>query len=130
MDIDYIKKNLQEYVEVDSVFDLKQQCLVKYITLHNENEVFSEGGVYNGMGDNCVRIKIDGKSKRIPLVFKHDNGEIYYKTRIFMKEQLIMNRANFDELLEIVESQQQVIDKLCKKIKNYENILEELGFGE
>ena len=123
MDIDYIKKKLQDYVEVESVFDLKQQCLVKYITLHNDSEIFNEGGVYNGMGDNCVRIKIDGKSKRIPLEFKHDNGEIYYKTRIFMKEQLIMNRNNFNELLEIVESQQQVIDKLCKKISGLEEDL-------
>lgn len=123
MDIDYIKKMLKDYVEVDSVFDLKQQCLVKYITLQNECEIFNDGGVYYGMGNNYVIIKIDGKSKHIPLEFKYDNGEIYYKTRIFMKEQLIMNRNNFNELLEIVESQQLVIDKLCKKISGLEEDL-------
>jgi len=128
MDIDNIKKRLIDYVEVNSIFDLKPQCLVKFITLdeHGE-ELFSDGGVYYGMGSNCFRVRNDGKSMSTPLEFKHANGEIYYKTRLFMREQLRMNRKNFNELLEVVESQQHVIDKLCKKIKKYEKILEEFG---
>ena len=61
--------------------------------------------------------------RNVPIVYKRKDGRIYYRTRFFMKETLEMNLKNFDELLEIVESQQQVINKLLRKNKKYEKML-------
>ena len=75
------------------------------------------------MGNNRVYIKRGAISHGVPIEFKRVDGRPYYKTRFFMKETLQMTQNNFDELLEIVESQQQVINKLLKKTNKYENIL-------
>ena len=123
LDIKIIKEKLRDFVEITDVFDLKHLSYVKYITLIDGKEKFYDGGKYIKMGDNRVYIKRGAISHGVPIEFKRVDGRPYYKTRFFMKETLQMTQNNFDELLEIVESQQQVINKLLKKTKKYENIL-------
>jgi hypothetical protein len=123
MDVDVIREKLKDYVEVEDVFDLKRNCYVKYITLKDDEEQFFEGGKYVKMGNNTIMLLKGIIRRNVPIVYKRKDGRIYYRTRFFMKETLEMNRKNFDELLEIVESQQQVINKLLRKNKKYEKML-------
>ena len=123
MDVDVIREKLKDYVEVEDVFDLKSNCYVKYITLEEGEEQFFEGGKYVKMGNNKIMLNKGIINRNVPIVYKRKDGHIYYRTRFFMKETLEMNRKNFDELLEIVESQQQVINKLLRKNKKYEKML-------
>ena len=126
MDIEDIKNKLKDYKEVTDIFDLKYMAPVKYITLNDDKEMFSNGGKYISMGDNVFNIKIGMVYKKIPIEFRNNKGKPYYKTRIFSKDILPMTRNNFNELLEVVESQQQVINKLLKKINKYENIMDKI----
>ena len=122
-DPENIRKKLKDYVEINDVFDLKYMSCVKYITLKDGEEKFYEGGKYLCMGNNKIRIQRGPISWYIPIEYRNKDGSVYYRTRIFMKESLRMNRKNFEELLEIVDSQQQVINKLLRKNKKYEKML-------
>ena len=124
MDIETIKKKLKNYEEITDVFDLKYMSDLKYITLTKEgDEQFYEGGKYLRMGDNKILIKRGYISIYIPIEYRLKDGQVYYRTRFFMKEHLQMTQKNFNELLEVVDSQQQVINKLFKKTKKYEKLL-------
>ena len=123
MDIEKIKKALKDFIEIEDVFDLKRGCEVRFITLKNDEEIFVNGGEYTSMGKNIIRSKKGTQYIKVPIEFTDKEGRPYYKTRIFMKEKLPMTKKNFDELLEIVDSQQKVINKLLKKIKEYEKYL-------
>jgi hypothetical protein len=124
MDIETIKKKLKDYEEITDVFDLKYMSDIKYITLTKDgDEKFFDGGKYIRMGDNKILIKKGYISVNIPIEYRLKDGQVYYKTRFFMKEHLQMTQNNFNELLEVVESQQQVINKLFKKTKKYEKLL-------
>lgn len=123
MDIEKIKKALKDFIEIEDVFDLRRGCEIRFITLKNDEEIFVNGGEYTSMGKNIIRSKNGTQFIKVPIEFTDDDGRPYYKTRIFMKEKLPMNKKNFDELLEIVDSQQKVINKLLKKIKEYEKYL-------
>ena len=120
MNIEYIKSQLEGYIEVNDAFELKRNNYIKFITLVNGNEIFCDGGEYICMGNNKVSYKNNIKRCNINMYFKDNNGKIFYRTRFFTKEALQMTKKNFDELLDIVESQQKVIDKLCLKLKSYE----------
>ena len=66
--INYIRNELQGFIEVDSVFDIKKGDLVKYITLDEDTdeEYFYKGGKYIKMGDNKMYID-SGNVSSVPL---------------------------------------------------------------
>ena len=122
MDIEKIRKALKDFIEIEDVFDLRRGCEVRYITLKNDEEIFLNAGQYTSMGKNIIRSKKGAQYLKVPIEFTDEEGRPYYKTRVFMKEQLPMTKKNFNELIEIVDSQQKVINKLLRKIKEYERM--------
>ena len=101
-DISYIRKAIRSCEEVYSPYDIKIGQHVKYITLEDNSEFFYEGGIYVKMGDNKIVLKNGNKYIYVPLIFKHPDGYILYKTRLFVENE---EEDNFDELSENNENQ-------------------------
>ena len=86
-DIQEIKKELKGYEEIDITYPLNRKCYIKYITLHDNQEYFYDGGYFNKMGfDKIVLKNNDNKLIRIKTIYKDNDGKIIYKSRFFLKK--------------------------------------------
>ena len=115
--ISYIRQQLKEYEEVDSPFEIQKGDSVKYITIQDEDEYFYDGGLYERMGDNKIVLMNDKKVIYIPLIYRNVNGEILYKTRLFVKTCNVCNTKSSTEYEKIIQTQQNIIEKMTLRIK-------------
>ena len=118
--ISYIRQQLKEYEEVDSPFEIQKGDSVKYITIQDEDEYFYDGGLYERMGDNKIVLMNDKKVIYIPLIYRNVNGEILYKTRLFVKTCNVCNTKSSTEYEKIIQTQQNIIEKMTLRIKELE----------
>tara|TARA_Y100000590_G_scaffold470621_1_gene667032 strand:- start:4475 stop:4870 length:396 start_codon:yes stop_codon:yes gene_type:complete len=126
-DISYIKQQLKSYEEVDNPFDIHKGDKVKYITIQGEDEFFYNGGIYQRMGDNKI-ILIDHKKEiHVPLTYRDVNGEIIYKTRLFVQMNNVCNTKSSKEYEKIIQTQQDIIEKMTIQIKKQEEKIKELN---
>ena len=116
----YIRQQLKEYEEVDSPFEIQKGDSVKYITIQDEDEYFYDGGLYERMGDNKIVLMNDKKVIYIPLIYRNVNGEILYKTRLFVKTCNVCNTKSSTEYEKIIQTQQNIIEKMTLRIKELE----------
>ena len=125
-DISYIKQQLKPYEEVDNPFDIHKGDKVKYITIQGEDEFFYNGGIYQRMGDNKI-ILIDHKKEiHVPLNYKNANGENIYKTRLFVQKRETCDIKSLKEYEKIIQTQQNIIEKMTIQIKKQEEKIKEL----
>lgn len=124
-DIKQIKEHLKGYAEIEFPFPFKKDVHIKYITLKDNEESFYIGGKYVKMLDNKILLCNNGRSWAVPISLKNKEGDIIYKTRFFIHKDFNKEKESTDvlELKSIINTQQEIIDKMAKslKIKSQEN---------
>ena len=123
-DIDKIKKEIKNNIEIDILFPLKPGTIVKYITLKNNEESFYIGGLFVRKGNEKIFLSQSGKTWAVPTKIRDNNNFVLYNSRFFihkdnLKKTEIKKKDN-EELEKIVESQQQVINKMTSQIIKYQ----------
>ena len=108
-DIKQIKKELIDFVEIELPYKLNPNCLIKYITLKDNNEFFFTGGNFLKMGFDKMILKKDKKIIPVPTVYKDKCGEVLYKTRFFLLEEENECLKDKRELEKVITTQQDII---------------------
>ena len=119
-DIQTIKKELEKFVEIKLPFNFKNDTIIKYITIKNNKEYFYHGGKFKNFGNQKIFLYNTSRSWAVPINYKDKYGNIYYSTRFFIQndhDKIQNNNKDIKELESIIQTQQNVIDKLTKKIK-------------
>lgn len=113
-DINIIKKELINYIEITDVYDLTINDNIKYITLKDNSESFYLGGKYIKMGENKIFIYNAGNTWGVPIQIKDNNCNIIYNTRFFVEDKQHSNEE-IDKLKLIIKKQKILINKLMNK---------------
>lgn len=124
-DISEIKKELLGFEEIELPYQLNPNCLIKYITLKNDEEFFFTGGYFVKMGFDKMILKKDKKIISVPTVYKNPCGEILYRTRFFLLEEEQECLKDKRELEKIISTQQDIIEKMTEKLEKSINLLNE-----
>ena len=124
-DIEIIKRELKNCLEVELPYNFKTTDVIKYITLNEDSEKFYIGGKFVKMGNERIVLSNGGKDWSFKTKVRDDNNNVIYKSRIFIEknddDNMVggNNKGNTKELNDIIISQQKVIDKMTIMIKNY-----------
>ena len=124
-DIKQIKKELIDFVEIELPYKLNPNCLIKYITIKDNNEFFFTGGNFLKMGFDKMILKKDKKIIPVPTVYKDKCGEVLYKTRFFLLEEENECLKDKRELEKVITTQQDIIEKMTLKLEKAFTILQE-----
>ena len=123
-DIDKIKKEIKNHIEIDILFPLKPGTIVKYITLKNNEESFYIGGLFVRKGNEKIFLSQSGKTWAVPTKIRDNNNFVLYNSRFFIHKDNLkkteIKKKDDKELEKIVESQQQVINKMTSQIIKYQ----------
>lgn len=123
-DIDKIKKEIKNHIEIDILFPLKPGTIVKYITLKNNEESFYIGGLFVRKGNEKIFLSQSGKTWAVPTKIRDNNNFVLYNSRFFIDKNNLKKteiiKKDDKELEKIVESQQQVINKMTSQIIKYQ----------
>jgi len=143
-DIGFIRKELDNHMEVILPYDFPFKCHIKYITHnHKKNtELFYKGGEFVSFGNNCIRIKNKVRSWNIPIHLYNKDGSVKYSTHFYVLNtendcEKICKDTN-SELHQTIQFQQETIEKLTIELgkielkksqllndkQNYEELLE------
>ena len=109
-----IKEELINYEEIESIFDLKLNDNIKYITLKGDKESFYLGGIYLGMGDNKIFLYRGGNNWCVPISIKDNQCNIIYKSRFFVEKVNTNNEDKITQLKNIIKKQNKIINSLQK----------------
>ena len=125
-DISEIKKELLGFEEIELPHILKKdKSYLKYITIINDEEFFFDGGYFQRMGNEKIFFKKGKQYKNIQTVYKKPCGEILYKTRFFLLEEEKECLKDKKELVKIIKTQQDVIEKMTQKLERSITLLTE-----
>ena len=124
-DISEIKKELLFFEEIELPYQLNPNCSIKYITLKDNEEFFFTGGHFVKMGFDKMILKKDKKITSVPTVYKNPCGEILYRTRFFLLEEEKECLKDKKELVKIIKTQQDVIEKMTQKLERSITLLTE-----
>ena len=118
-DIKVIHKHLEGCVEIEMPYPLKENTLIKYITLKDGEESFYTGGRYVRMLNERVLLSNTGRSWTVPTLIRDKKGDIVYTSRFFVEKDF-ENKEDKEvkELKSIINSQQEVIKKLSYQVKS------------
>ena len=120
-DISIIRKELDNFIEVSLPYDFKKNCLIKYITLKNNEESFYKGGRFQNLGNDCLILSNNSRTWSVPTCFRNKDGSIDYISRFFIEEN---EETTCDkekkELQNTIQFQQSIIEKLTKKLEDIE----------
>lgn len=120
-DINKIKAELKECVEIELPYDFKTTDMIKYITLNGKSEKFYIGGKFTKYGNERIILNNGGKEWSFKTKIRDNNNNIIYTSRIFLVKNKELPFGKPDELRDIVISQQKVIDKMSLIIKKYQH---------
>ena len=118
-DIDTIKKELENFSQIEFPYDIKPNCHVKYLTLKDKQEYFYRGGKFKSFGNECLILENSNKTWRVPKYIKDKKGNILYRSKFFIQddEDELTCTAEIKELYSIIKAQQHIINKLSLKVK-------------
>tara|TARA_Y100001958_G_scaffold151290_1_gene136058 strand:- start:1615 stop:2064 length:450 start_codon:yes stop_codon:yes gene_type:complete len=123
-DIDKIKKEIKNHIEIDILFPLKPGTNVKYITLKDNEESFYIGGLFVRKGNEKIFLSQSGKTWAVPTKIRDNNNFVLYNSRFFIHKDNLkkteIKKKEDKELEKIIESQQQVINKMTAQIIKYQ----------
>mgnify|MGYP001342291866 CR=1 FL=1 len=111
-DLNIIKKELKGYIEVDSVFSIKPNTRIKYITLKDNEESFYLGGTFERLLNDRLFLYNSGNTWAVPIKIKDDNCNTIYNSRFFIESKTKSINKEIEELQKIIKTQQRVINKL------------------
>ena len=118
-DIKLIQQHLEDCVEIEMPYPLKENTLIKYITLKDGEESFYTCGRYMRMLNEKILLSNTGRSWTVPTVIRNKRGDIIYTSRFFVhKDFENKDDKNIKELKSIINSQQEVIKKLSYQVKS------------
>lgn len=127
-DIEKIKKEIKDHIEIDILFPILPGTIVKYITLKDNEESFYLGGEYVRKGNEKIFLRQSGKTWAVPTKIRDNSNYVLYNSRFFIhkksankKEVSGNNSKTQTENEKIIKSQQQVIEKMTKQIIKYQN---------
>jgi hypothetical protein len=120
-DINKIKSELKECVEIELPYDFKTTDMIKYITLNGKSEKFYIGGKFTKYGNERIILNNGGREWSFKTKIRDNNNNIIYTSRIFLVKNKELPFGKPDELRDIVISQQKVIDKMSLIIKKYQH---------
>jgi hypothetical protein len=127
-DIDKIKKEIKDHIEIDITYPLLPGTLIKYITLNiNDEESFYLGGEYVKKGNEKLFIRQSNNTWAVKTNIRNNQNYIIYSSRFFihkndLEEKKIKNNEE-KKYEEIIKKQQQVIDKLSNQVINYQKTI-------
>ena len=84
-----IREELNDYAEVQMPYDFPKGCHIKYITLLNDEELFSSGGKFCNICNDYLVLKNKGSSWRVPIYIRQKCGKIIYETKLFIPEKFL-----------------------------------------
>ena len=123
--IDEIKKQLKNCIQIQLPYNFNTSDKIKYITLKDNSELFYIGGNFVKYGQEKIYLTYGGKQWCFKTKIRDDNNNIKYNTKIFLeksnREKYIDNTKN--ELINTIISQKDVIDKLTNMIKQQNAII-------
>ena len=133
-DIDKIKKELKNCVEVKLPYVFQKKDKIKYITLLDSNEVFNKGGEFVKYGNERIVLSNGASEWSFKTKIRNDSNEVIYQSRIFLEvNSHKCEETDIQELQEIIEAQRKVIDTMShelhshqKEIQKYERVIQKL----
>ena len=118
-DIKLIQQHLEGCVEIEMPYPLKENTLIKYITLKDGEESFYTGGRYIRILNERILLSNSGRSWSVPTFIRDKKGDIIYKSRFFVDKDFENKEdKEIKELKSIINSQQEVIKKLSYQVKS------------
>jgi hypothetical protein len=118
-DIKVIKESLEDHVEVELPYPFKENTMIKYISMKDGEQFFSNGGRYVRMLNQKILLCNTGRSWAVPTDICDKGGDIIYRSRFFVhKDFENKDDKNIKELKSIINSQQEVIKKLSYQVKS------------
>lgn len=119
-DIDKIKEYLEGYVEVDIPYPFKKGHNIRYITMKEDGESFYIGGNFVSLGNNCIILQNNFRKWSVPTFIFNKKGDISYRSRFFIISDENQDDEDNKKFKEIINYQQNIIDKLENKISELE----------
>ena len=121
--ISTIRKELENHIQIQLPHSFSKNCIVKYITLKDNEEVFYKGGKYVSFGDNCLWLKNAAMTWSVPIHIKQKDGSIEYTTSFFICDKEGEEEdceKDKQELNEVIQYQQSILEKMTKTIQQLE----------
>jgi len=117
-DIKVIKESLFDHVEVELPYPFKENTMIKYISLKDGEQYFSNGGRFIRMLNKKILLCNTGKSWGVPTEICNKHGDVIYKSRFFVHKDFEKEKdSKVSELESVIKSQQDVIKKLSQQVK-------------
>ena len=124
-DIVKIKEELNSHLKVELPYTFERDTHIKYLTLKDNDELFYRGGKFCYQKGNNIHLTNCGRKWVVPINFYDSDGEITYTTTFFIRDEDITEDSSKDNKRkdEIIITQQEIIKKLTKKVKELEYYL-------
>ncbi len=117
-DIKVIKESLEDHVEVELPYPFKENTMIKYISMKDGEQFFSNGGRYVRMLNQKILLCNTGRSWAVPTDICDKRGNIIYRSRFFVHKDFENKDSKKEKELEsVIKSQQEVIKKLSQQVK-------------
>jgi len=121
--IDYIKRELHNYEEINPPFNIKTDTHIKYITICKGKEKFFTGGDFVRLGNERIVLSKGNSEWSFPTKLRDNNNNILYNSRVFIKINDPSCDIVLDEYIQTIKAQQIVIEKLTLKNKKLYDLL-------
>ena len=83
-DIKVIKEALKDHVEVELPYPFKENTMIKYISMKDGEQFFSNGGRYVRMLNQKILLCNTGRSWAVPTEICDKGGNIIYRSSFFV----------------------------------------------
>ena len=116
-DINKIKEELKGFSQIEFPYNINKGCLVKYLTIKDNNEFFYLGGNFVRFGNDSLILTKSNHTWSIPKYIKDKAGNILYRSKFFVPNDDSVESKEIKELKSIIKTQQNIIDKLAERLK-------------
>ena len=116
-DINKIKEELKGFSQIDFPYNINKGCLVKYLTIKDNNEFFYLGGTFLRFGNDNIILTNSNQTWSVPKYIKDKSGNILYRSKFFIPNDDSVDSKEVKELKSIIKTQQNIIDKLTERLK-------------
>ena len=116
-DINKIKEELKGFSQIEFPYNINKGCLVKYLTIKDNNEFFHLGGNFVRFGNDSLVLTKSNQTWSIPKYIKDKEGNILYRSKFFVPNDDSVDSKEVKELKSIIKTQQNIIDKLTERLK-------------
>ena len=116
-DINRIKEELKGFSQIKFPYNINKGCLVKYLTIKDNNEFFYLGGTFLRYGNDSLILTNSNQTWAVKKYIKDKGGNILYRSKFFVPNDDSVDSKEVKELKSIIKTQQNIIDKLAERLK-------------